>query len=361
MTRKTRAAILLFITPFLFPVAFALAQGATAPAMFTPFKKGGATTLTAATTATSGCTDGAFLYSLSSLLNCGAVLTTDGNTVTVNNGAAAASIFVAKDNGTAVFTIADGGTITGTSNYIFSTSNTGIYLGSFAPTSNTVYYNTGNTPDAGFLGAGSVSNSWGLAKSGSISSDFNNGRCGTSACNSTTQGPSFIIHSGDVATNEYGQLSVENSTGAFRHQNNVAELTIGGSKTAITEASAQAIVRVGIGTSTNVYGMTLFYTIYDINGANYVTRTGSVKVQGGNSSGTATCTINTTQDQETEDGSQVATSNAATLTYTWTNVVSTTNCDLSLNAASSEGANTYAITWTAVLNGNSSGITITPQ
>lgn len=140
---------------------------------------------------------------------------------------------------------------------------------------------------------------------------------------------------------------------------NVLSLATGGSKTAITEASAQSIITVGIPTSTNVYGMNVNYTVYDINGANYVARTGSVKVQGGNSGGTATCTINTTQDTEAEDGSQIVTSNAATLTYTWTNVVSTTNCVLSLNAASSEGANTYAITWTAVLNGNAAAITIT--
>lgn len=87
----------------------AMAQG------FTP---GGGGTLTAGTSPTSGCTDGGFLYSLSSLLNCGAVLTTDGSTVIANNGAAAAPIFIAKDNGSAVFTIADGGTITATGQYL---------------------------------------------------------------------------------------------------------------------------------------------------------------------------------------------------------------------------------------------------
>ena len=217
--------------------------------------------------------------------------------------------------------------------------------------------NTTQTPDGGGIWTGTTANSVHVGEFADVGFDFNNGRCGTSACTN----PSVIVHSSDQTTTEYGQISVENSTGAVGLQSNLGEVRIGGNKSAITESSAQAIIRVGIPTSTNVYGMTVFYTVYDINGANYVTRTGSVKVQGGNSGGTATCTINTTQDAESEDGSQIATSNAATLTYTWTNVVSTTNCDLSLNASSSEGANTYAIVWTAVLNGNSSVITIPPQ
>lgn len=138
----------------------------------------------------------------------------------------------------------------------------------------------------------------------------------------------------------------------------VLSRTTAGGRTGITEGSAQSIITVAIPTSTDVYGMFVTYTVYDINGANYVARTGSVKVQGGNSGGTATCTINTTQDAESEDGSQIVTSNAATLTYTWTNVVSTTNCVLSLNAASSEGTNTYGVTWIAQVNGNSGTVTV---
>jgi hypothetical protein len=216
---------------------------------------------------------------------------------------------------------------------------------------------TALTPDAPVFETTATSNSYHIAPTGGNAFDYQNGRCGTAACGD----PALITFSRNQNTTQYVQLSSQNATGLGELQTNLADVAVGGSKTAITEASAVSIIRVGIPTSTNVYGMTVFYTVYDINGANYVARTGSVKVQGGNSGGTATCTINTTQDQETEDGSQIATSNAATLTYTWTNAATTTNCDLQLNAASSEGVNTYAITWNAVLTGNSSSITITPQ
>jgi hypothetical protein len=164
----------------------------------------------------------------------------------------------------------------------------------------------------------------------------------------------------------HGQAnSVDNwvlgGTGIVSSGASLFTMEFSGVKTAITEASAISIVRIGLPASTNVYGATVSYTVYDINGANYVARTGSTKVQGGNSSGTVTCTINTTQDQETEDGSQIATSNAATLTYTWTNAVTTTNCDLQINAASSEGVNTFAVAYKVVLTGNATGITITAQ
>ena len=219
-----------------------------------------------------------------------------------------------------------------------------------------VYNNPTLTPDGPGFYAGSTSSSFRFAERGDAGFDFNNGRCLTTTCTN----PSLIVHSADQVTTEYLQLSTD-ATGLAAVQSNLADIRIGGRKTAITESAAQAIVRVGLPTSTNTYGMTVFYSISDITGADYVTRTGSVKVQGGNSAGTAVCTINTAQDAETEDGSQVATSNAATLTYTWTNVVSTTNCDLSLNAVSSEGINTVAITWSAVVNGNSNAITVTAQ
>lgn len=216
---------------------------------------------------------------------------------------------------------------------------------------------SGITPNQTLLTTGTTANALTIHEDGDFGFNFNNGRCLTSACTN----PSLIIHSADQVTTEYTQISNNLTGGVGQIQTNLAEINIGGNKTAITEAGAVAIVRVSIPTSTNVYGATIFYTVYDVNGANYVGRTGSVKVQGGNSGGTATCTINTTQDQETEDGSQVVTSNAATLTYTWTNVVSTTNCDASINIASSEGANTVAITWTAIITGNSSSITATAQ
>lgn len=212
------------------------------------------------------------------------------------------------------------------------------------------------TPDTLSIMFGATSNSLSFYEIADFNFDFNNGRCLTAACTN----PSLIIHSPDQVVTEYVQIQAD-ATGAGHVQSNLAEITVGGFKTAITEASDVPIVRFGLPTSTNVFGATVTYTVYDINGSNYVARTGLVKIQGGNASGTVLCTVNTAQDAESEDGSQIVTSNAYTLTYTWTQATSTTNCDLRLNAASSAGVNTYAITWTAVFNGNSNAITVTAQ
>lgn len=58
----------------------------------------GTTTLTAGTTATSGCTDGGFLYSLTNLLRCGANAINDGNTITFGNGISGTSVAVVINN-----------------------------------------------------------------------------------------------------------------------------------------------------------------------------------------------------------------------------------------------------------------------
>jgi hypothetical protein len=102
--------------------------------------------------------------------------------------------------------------------------------------------------------------------------------------------------------------------------------------------------------------------VSDDDGTDLIVRNGSIQIQGANKAGTTTCTVLSTRDQETEDGSSAAvTGGALTLTYTWTNVVSTVNCDLSLNAASNAGANTYDISYTIHQTGSSTGTTITPQ
>lgn len=91
---------------------------------------GGSSTITAGTTATSGCTDGGFLYSLASLIQCGANALNDGSVITfggvagsgenvqITNGTSTRNIFKLLDNATPVWTVADGGTITATGQYL---------------------------------------------------------------------------------------------------------------------------------------------------------------------------------------------------------------------------------------------------
>lgn len=69
---KIRAAVLLCL----------LAGVASAQSTIRPGGGGGSSTITAGTTATSGCTDGGFLYSLTSLVRCGANALNDGTKVT---------------------------------------------------------------------------------------------------------------------------------------------------------------------------------------------------------------------------------------------------------------------------------------
>jgi hypothetical protein len=134
-----------------------------------------------------------------------------------------------------------------------------------------------------------------------------------------------------------------------------------GSKSNITEGSAQSILLVNLPASAH-FGATVHYTVTD-SATDFIARSGIIQIQGANKAGVETCTIATTRDQETEDGSSAAVSGGAlTLTYTWTLTTTPTNgCNLALNAASSAGANTYDIAWTITLNGTSSSITVVPQ
>ena len=142
--------------------------------------------ITAGTTATSGCTDGAFLYSLTSLVRCGAVMITNGNTVTINNGAAAASILKLQDNGTTVIDFRDNGdTLWGSTpkwGFYTSGANNDMQLGLANMTWGSAY----NVNDSGFtrlaagvMGAtlGSTSSSGWIRNSGgelALNADYTN-------------------------------------------------------------------------------------------------------------------------------------------------------------------------------------------
>lgn len=261
------------------------------------------------------------------------------------------------DVGTGIVTIPDGVTVNGASTFDQITLTTGSNLVIGTGSLGYIAARTATTPDTPQLSTSTTSNSWQITEVGDVGFDFNNGRAGTAAAGD----PALIVRSRNQATNQYIQFSSQNATGAGEIQTNLADELIGASKSNITEGSAQAILRIALPDSSQ-YGMTVFYTITDSDGTDFIARTGSVKVQGVQKSGTATCTINTAQDQETEDGSQFAASGGAfTLTYTWTNAASTSNCDLSLNAASSAGTNTFDITYTAQITGTSASITATPQ
>lgn len=284
-----------------------------------------------------------------------------GGTVALaaSNGAVASDIFRLYDNTTLQYVMVDGGMGTFTNRQTFSG-------GLVIPVGTDLWFDTalragfsydaGSTPNTWQAGVGALSNSLHFMKRVDLRAfDFNNGRAGTGA----NTNPSLIFHS-DQSTTEYMQLQVD-TTGAGKVQNNFAEITVGGTKSNITEGAGQAIVRITM-PSAGIYSAFVTYLISDSDGTDHVGRGGTIQIQGANKAGTSVCTINTARDTEAEDGSQIVNAAAAfTLTYTWTNVVNTTSCDLTLNAASSAGTNTYDITYTVVLNGNSSAITVNPQ
>lgn len=130
---------------------------------------------------------------------------------------------------------------------------------------------------------------------------------------------------------------------------------VSGQKLNVTEAADTPILRITAPTGA-IFGATIFYSVSDDNGTDFIARGGNIVVQGVNKAGTATCALSTGRDTELEDGSSPAVSGGAlTLTYTWTIATATTSCDVRLNAASNAGANTYDVTWTVVANGTSGG------
>lgn len=332
----------------------------------------GTTTLTAASTPTSGCTDGAFLYSLSSLLNCGAVLTTDGSTVTVNNGAAAASIFVAKDNGTAVFTIADGGNVTMNSTSLngFAAINMGTssYIGDPSGVLGGYTNRTGLTPDGMILYTGTTPNSVHVTEFGDINFDFQNActtGLGTTACTD----PTVIVQSHNQDTGEFLSMAHDGKAGVIAGGNSTVLdglIRLGGTVT-LTESSATTVLTIPIPVSTGSGGF-INYVVDARDATNVQIRTGNVSFAvANNSGGTETCnvfgigpttqavggnTTNPANPTEVQDGSGTGAITSGTLTYAWSvDTTGTNSCVLKLNAVSSLTQTTLQVHYTVISTG----------
>lgn len=171
-------------------IAFLIAALIAAPsyAQVVPFGTlggGGSSTLVPGTTPTSGCTDGGFLYSLTSLLRCGAIMITDGNTVTitgqgaasaalvVNNGTSTGDIVTFQNNGVTQFEITDSNQLispdgaVGTPPLVGSDANTGIY---WTNTGQDISFSTNGTLRGSWVGTGTV----GLSMSSTLYPAANN-------------------------------------------------------------------------------------------------------------------------------------------------------------------------------------------
>ena len=193
------------------------------PVVVPPFSGGGSSSLTASTTATSGCTDGGFLYSLSSLLNCGTVVTTSGSSLAgdsatknwFNVTGTLPTTMTAETNGVVV-------AATGAGSSAFLNGAMKIdYLSGYTGTSGTygLRVSNGMTSAGGVFSGVNGSGNMGLqATSSGTGSNYNIGVVGYG--NSST-----VIGMGGVFMGNYGGLTAvysTNGTYILGVQNNVA-------------------------------------------------------------------------------------------------------------------------------------------
>lgn len=232
---------------------------------------------------------------------------------------------------------------------LFMGLSTGLYFMAYANTSPAIYANSTQTPDTMVLGTGTAANSWIIAEQQDTGFDF---------AHAQATNPTLFIHSADQTTTEWLGLYANVTSGGNLDTNLGKELH--GANKALTAGSATSVFRINLATLAAVGGE-VQYVVYAADGTDVQSRGGTIVFQAVNKAATETCTISTSADQETEDGSTIAAS-SGTLTYTWTTDVTPTNgCDLQLNAASSLTETSLGITYNVVLNGNLNTPSLTPQ
>lgn len=262
-----------------------------------------------------------------------------------NNGTAAENIFVAMDNSTAVFTIADGGAITHTGPSLNTTTlgvsggivgtgladnSYGLWLGTNNNANSVIFTAPSLTPDPGYLGSGTTSNSWHIGESQDRTFDFNNGSCGTSTCTD----PGLIIHSAVQDTTQYNHLANWGQAG-------------GAIKT-LTESAATSVVRIPVAALEGTGGK-LTYRVKAADATDVQIREGEIRFAIVNKAGTETCTLSGAS--EAADGSVVAAS-VGTLTYGITCDTTPANAvDIQFNAVSSLTQTTLNIQYFVTLTG----------
>lgn len=309
--------------------------------------------------------------------------TTSKTALLANNGTVAANIFEAQDNGTAVFTIADGGGITATGQYTFgggsynlqtngnTTFNQATAAG-FNITASTVgssnafkdganiwiQGDTTLTPDAGVIVTGTNANSIHIFEHAD-DFDFQN-PCTTGLGTSACTDPTLIVHSHNQDTGEFLSMAHDGKAGVIVGGNStVLDGTIRlGGKVTLTESSATTVLTVPVAVSTGTGGE-IIYTVEARDATNTQIRRGTVRYAvANNSSGTETCGVYgvdnaaTVNPAETNDGSGAGAITSGTLTYAWTSDTTGTNqCVLKLNGVSSLTQTTFQFHYTVIQSG----------
>lgn len=279
-----------------------------------------------------------------------------------DNGNAAQDIFRAMDNGTAVFTIADGGASTFTANVNLNgggivPSNQGLDVGSSS--AGQIGTRTVLTPDAPSFFTGSTSNTFHLSELADAGFDFQNActtGLGTAACTD----PTFQVHSHNQDTGEFLSMAHDGKAGVIVGGNSTVldgTIRLGGTVT-LTESSATNVLTIPVAVSTGTGGE-IMYTVEAKDATNTQVRRGSVRYAvANNSSGTETCGVYgvdnavTVNPAQTNDGSGAGAITSGTLTYAWSSDTSGTNsCVLKLNGVSSLTQTTFQIHYTVIQSG----------
>lgn len=225
-------------------------------------------------------------------------------------------------------------TITGVNNININTNTGGSGQGYWDTGSNfRINGNTSLTPDSAMIALGTTSNSLHVMEQAdaAASYDFNNGPCGTSACND----PTLITHTSVQDTTQYWGEAVAYG--------------VGGATKTLTESSATAAVRIPVAALTGTGGR-IEYTIYAADATDNAVRSGSIGFAVVAKGTTETCTLSGAS--EAADGSVLAASSASTLTYAITCDTTPANAvDIAFNAVSSLTQTTLQIRYKVRLYG----------
>lgn len=281
-----------------------------------------------------------------------------------DNGSVAANIAMFADNGTGVVCIVDGGDLQFgcTSTYkIASNGNAALNSNTFnvaqVPTSiggagqgfrdSTTFRlhgNTSLTPDAPAFGLKTLSNSIHFAEEADFTAsyDFQNGRCGTSACND----PAIISHSRNQATDEYVQLSNDGTLSHLDGQataNGNGQFAFAGVKS-LTESSATVVVDIPVASGAYT-GATINWTVVASDATDHQSRRGSTYLAVVNKAGTETCSVG-------DVGTTVVAVSTGTLTVTTGQDTTGANvCTFTINAVSSLTQTTLRAHYSVIVDG----------
>jgi hypothetical protein len=353
----------------------------------------GSSAITIGTTTITGGATTQVLYNLAGVAQSSSNLTYSGGTTTVDNGAAAVSPFIVKDNGTAVFTIADGGTTTmtaplllpagtaGAPGWGWSADADGTGTGLYRRAADRITISTAGTGGPEFSGgdmyitsaanlawlSGAVGTGIGLNLSQEAAATLQLGV----DVNGAAVAQTIKAHDGITGTDIAGaNLTLAGGRGTGAGANGLVKIQTSlpgatgttaqtlrdaaqfGKTVTLTEAGAAELVITITTATTQSFGLELSYQVRASDATpDYAVREGSLKMVCVNKATAVTCTKDATT--QADDESVVISTSAKTLTYAIAADVATANvAKITFDIDSDMTVTGASITFTAILNGS---------